>query len=468
MAISAYSKRFQSILVMILLFCLPVNAETWPEPDDVDICAGEGVGMFYGSQGSAYYYIMPTVYISANGQRRYCGLGAMYWYKGKWTKYTGYTYFQWSSESGGKWYLQGSWSGNPTNYYSSCDNPPDYSQWLDGDYTPPDDTDLLGDWVNDQNHPFQDEDHDGIDDKYDNDCPMHDRFKAELCLENPEGCNAWDDPKNYEMWQNDHYAWLVNNRDGALYDYDGDGFSDGWENVHGYDPMDPASHPSGTKELDAGSGILTGDYDGSNLGNWQGRDSDGDGYTDGLEWEHGSDWNNADDDPGSEIPQDWYDQDFDGDGQDNQTDPDPIDSNIHSPGYSPGGYTGDGTGETNADAPGDDEVYEDPDQYEVGNYPTNPGNFNFGNEDYDNMLGRFNTIRGNWDNLRPDEQRDYRVLFNIPFPGGVRQFDVSLLPDTSTSMGQAVDKLRQWLRILFIALMTYWFIRNIWLVLRQY
>ncbi len=280
---------------------------------------------------------------------------------------------------------------------------------------------------------------------------------------------SWDDPKNYKMWQDDYDNWLVNNDQNALVDSDGDGFSDGWENVHGYDPLDAGSCPSGTKELDAGSGIFTGDVSFGNIGNWQDADSDGDGYTDGLEWDIGSDWNDAQDNPGGEIAADWYDLDFDGDGQDNASDPNPTDATIYDPGYSPGGYTGDGTTDTNVDAPDEDDVYEDPEQYEVGNYKTNPGNFNFGDEDYDNMLGRFDSIRGNWENLRPDEQRDYKVVFNIPFPGeGVRQFDVSLVPDTSSAMGQAVDQFRQWLRIFFIALMTYWFIRNIWHVLRQY
>ncbi len=137
--------------------------------------------------------------------------------------------------------------------------------------------------------------------------------------------------------------------------------------------------------------------------------------------------------------------------------------------YSTGGYSGDGTGDTNNDAPDNDDTYQDPDQYEPGNYTTNPSSFNFGDQDYDDMLGRFDKIRGNWESLRPDNQRDYTVTLRIPFPGaGVQEYKINLVPDTSTTMGAAVDQLRKWIRMLFIALMTYWLIRNIWLVLRQY
>ncbi|MCK5128194.1 MAG: hypothetical protein KAR42_18200, partial [candidate division Zixibacteria bacterium] len=148
---------------------------------------------------------------------------------------------------------------------------------------------------------------------------------------------------------------------------------------------------------------------------------------------------------------------------------DPSDPSDHHDGFTPGGYSGDGTGDTNTEAPEDNDAYQDPDQYEPGNYTNNPDNFDFGDQDYDEMLSRFDKVRGNWETIRPDNERDYSVTLRIPFPGtGVKEYRINLIPDTSTSLGAAADQLRKWIRVLFVALMTYWLIRNIWLTLRQY
>jgi len=272
---------------------------------------------------------------------------------------------------------------------------------------------------------------------------------------------------------------------GRLLDSDGDGFSDGWENTHGFDPQDANSKAPGRGDLE---GDIFNPNDKGD-GNWRLRDSDGDGYTDGLEWDRGYNWNDNSDHPCIEIPPDYPDGDYDGDGESNQNEtdppippathetPDPVappstnptDPLDHHTGYSPGGYVGDGTGDTNQNAPTDDETFENPDDYEPGEYTLNPGNFVFGDDDYDDMLNRFGKVRGDWESLRPDSERDFCLTFRIPIPGlGEQEYTFHLIPQTSTAWGSALDQFRKWVRMLFIALMTYWLIRNVWLTLRQY
>ena len=499
MAFNTVSKRFKKVLVILLLATIPVLAVDNSEPSPVDICAGEGIGMFTGGH-SGYTFLMPTVYTRADGKRRYCGLGAMYSYRGVWNSYSGYKCFQWDDQGGGRWYLDGSWSGNnPESFYISCSESPDYDKFLNGGpYSPPDDLDLLDEYINGINNPLLDEDHDGIPDQMDKDCPLHDEYLNSLGKkmfgEDYNG-TGWtsaygyhDDPFDYKQWQEDPAAWNDNWDNKRNIDSDGDGFSDGWEETHGYDPLDASSKAPGTGDFDSGIDIFNPIGD-NGAGNWRLNDSDGDGFTDGLEWDNGYNWLNPNDYPAEIFEPDWNDLDYDGDGESNidevspliptptDTNPNPIappatdptDPDDHHDGFSPGGYSGDGTGDTNNDAPEEDDIYEEPEDYQPGNYTINPSTFNFGDEDYDNMLGRFDKIRGNWEALRPDNQRDYSINLRIPFPGaGVQEYKISIVPDLSTPMGNAVDQFRKWIRMLFVALMTYWLIRNIWTTLRQY
>ena len=498
MAFNSYSKRFKKILVVLLLSSLPALAVDNSETSPIDICSGEGIGMFSGSH-SGYTFLMPTVYTTPNGQRRYCGLGAMYYYGGSWHSYSGYKCFQWDGQNGGRWYLDGSWGGNPGNYYNQCEPAPDFAPYLDGGpYSPPNDLDDLDNYIDEFNNPIIDEDHDGIPDQFDNDCPLHDQYMNELGKkhfgDDYEG-TGWnsaygdnDDPFDYKQWQEDPAAWNDNWDNKRNKDSDGDGFSDGWEETHGFDPLNPDSHAPGTGDFDPGIDMFNPISD-NGAGNWRLNDSDGDGYTDGFEWDNGYNWQNPNSYPSDGQQPDWNDLDYDGDGESNinevsppiptptNTNPNPIappatdptDPDDHHDGYSPAGNSGDGTGDTNKDAPDEEDIYEEPEDYQPGNYTINPSTFNFGDEDYDNMLSRFDKIRGNWESLRPDNQRDYSIRLKIPFPGaGVQEYKISVVPDLSTPLGNSIDQLRQWIRMMFVALMTYWLIRNIWLVLRQY
>ncbi len=333
MAFNPVSKRLKKTLVISLLTALPTFAVDNSTPSPVDICAGEGIGMFTGSQ-PGYTFLMPTVYTSSDGTRRYCGTGSMYYYSGTWHSYSGYKCFQWDSSGGGRWYVDGSWGGNAESYYSACSSAPDYSQFVDGGpYSPPDDLDLLDDYANEINNPLIDEDLDGIPDQIDKDCPLHDQYMNELGKkifgENFEGTN-WtsatgtnDDPFDYKLWQEDPTAWADNWENKRNIDSDGDGFSDGWEETHGFDPYDATSKAPGTGDFDSEINMFNPVSD-NGVGNWRLNDSDGDGYTDGLEWDSGSNWLNSDDYPSELYDPDWNNLDYDGDGESNYSETNPA------------------------------------------------------------------------------------------------------------------------------------------------
>jgi len=290
------------------------------------------------------------------------------------------------------------------------------------------------------------------------------------------------DLADYMYWyQNDLEDWLALKN--QLTDSDGDGFSDGYEIIHGTDPHSETSHPLGRPDVGTASHIAGGVDDPEP---WRYEQYGDSGWSRGHVYDMGYD--PFGDTPTETIndgfvgPPDWGALDSDGDGWSNQTESvagtNPYAFNFHPQseysyhneggyweyvgGVEPGPYPW-------GDPPTAEEWLESHEDYEPGDYALNPGEFLFGVQEYDEQLTKLDKIRFNVEDVRPAVERDFKVNFNIPIPGGRSTVGtLSVMPDVSQPGGAALESLRLLVRGMSAVIITYLFVRGVWTVIRQY
>jgi hypothetical protein len=251
----------------------------------------------------------------------------------------------------------GDGGGNNGHQDSDGDGYPD--DWeKDHGYDPNDPDDHPGHTNPDGSHTDLDTDGDGLPDWWEVENGLDPTDSA-------GGNGANGDPDDDGLTNKEEFEgnedWLEGSSNPLNRDTDGDGYPDGWEAEHGYDPTDPSSHPDHTPGGNHDDGLDTdrdglpdwwevenrldptddgsvneingadGDPDDDNLTNkeefdgndaWDGKrtdpqnpDTDGDGYPDGLEAKYPApdgpyDPTDPNDNPGRDNP----DSDFDKDG----------------------------------------------------------------------------------------------------------------------------------------------------------
>lgn len=319
-----------------------------------------------------------------------------------------------------------------------------------------------------------DDDGDGMPDYYDLDCPRYDEY-LQYCADN--GLEP-EDLVDYQYFQdNEIDDWLAERQN--MTDTDGDGFSDGYELIHGTEVYDGADYPLGIP--DTGSSLLiVGGVDEKEP--WRLEQYNDSGFSRGYVYDQGHDpfgteTLSFEDDP------DWGLLDSDNDGLvnyaelANETDPYRFEfqsgfSYIYNPDggyYTVTGYTEDGAFGDYGHAPTEEEWLESHADYEIGDYAFNPSEFTFGDTKYDGLLDKTGKIKFDCDNVRPQAQRDYKLTFNLPIPGaGMEGFTISVMPDQSTPAGAAMEIVRQLVRGISGVIFSYVFVKHVWLTIRQY
>lgn len=319
-----------------------------------------------------------------------------------------------------------------------------------------------------------DDDGDGMLDYYDLDCERYDEY-LQYCEDNSiEPLDLVD----YQYFQDNTVEdWLAQRNN--MTDTDGDGFSDGYETIHGTEVYDGSNYPLGRP--DTGNSLLVvGGVDEKEP--WRLEQYNDSGYSRGYVYDHGydpfgSETLTFEDDP------DWGLLDSDNDGLVNYSElangTDPYHFEFQS-GFSyvydeeggfyyVTGYTDDGAFGDYSDPPTKEEWLASHQDYEVGDYSFNPSEYAFGDEKYDSLLSKTGKIKFNCDNVRPQTQRDYRLYFNLPIPGeGTQSFSVSVMPDTGTPAGAAMEIVRQLVRGMAGVIFSYVFVKHVWLAIRQY
>ena len=289
------------------------------------------------------------------------------------------------------------------------------------------------------------------------------------------------DLRDYMYWYQNEIADWYNHRMNVV-DSNGDGWSDGYKAIRGYGPYDEVSF-LGRPDIGSSSVILGGV---ASLEPWRYEE-----YADG--WSRGHVYDMGYDPFGDAAidtinvdfygPPDWYAMDSSGDGVSNAQKiamgQNPYQFNFQSGfvyqyneqrGYweTVGGVT-DGDFPNWTDPPTAEEwMAEYEEKYGTGNYEYFPGDYSFGHEDYDALLDKFEKIRVNIDSVRPETERDYKVHFFLPIPGASESYSISVIPDESMPAGAALNTLRQIIRAMSAVVISYLFIRHVWLVIRQY
>jgi hypothetical protein len=317
-------------------------------------------------------------------------------------------------------------------------------------------------------------DGDGIADYFDLECSHYDGY-LEYCEDN--GIEPLD-LVDYTYWyQNELEDWLALRQN--MTDTDGDGFSDGYETIHGSEVYDGADYPLGIP--DTGSSLLiVGGVDEKEP--WRLEEYNDSGYSRGYVYDRGYDpfgteTLSFEDDP------DWGLLDSDNDGLvnyaelANETDPYRFEfqsgfSYIYNEDggyYSVTGYTEDGAFGDYGTAPTEEEWLASHEDYNIGDYAYNPSEYTFGDTKYDGLLDKTGKIKFDCDNVRPQAQRDYKLTFNLPIPGaGMQGFTISVMPDQSTPAGAAMEIVRQLVRGISGVIFSYVFVKHVWLAIRQY
>lgn len=319
-----------------------------------------------------------------------------------------------------------------------------------------------------------DEDGDGYLDYYDLDCERYNEY-LQYCEEN--GIEPLD-LVDYQYFQDNAIeTWLAQRN--TMTDTDGDGFSDGYETIHGTEVYDGSDYPLGLP--DTGKSLLiVGGVDEKEP--WRLEQYNDSGYSRGYIYDQGHDPFGTEaltfeDDP------DWGLLDSDNDGLLNYSElangTNPYRFEFQS-GFSyvydeeggfyyVTGYTEDGAFGDYSDPPTEEEWLAAHDDYEIGDYAFNPSEYAFGNEKYDGLLSKTGKIKFDCDNIRPQTQRDYKLYFNLPIPGeGTQSFAVSVMPDTGTPAGAAMEIVRQLIRGMSGVILSYVFVKHVWLAIRQY
>jgi hypothetical protein len=394
---------------------------------------------------------------------------------------------QWIDYSALKeWYV---WAKAPSGTYASSSQCA--TELLDDliahlNETPETDPDKLYEFFFPVNPPLEsrlpldaDLDEDGRPDYYDLECPYYDEY-LEFCQANGIAAGDLQDYMYYyQMELSDYYMLRLN-----TVDTDGDGFSDGYELIHGTNHQDGTSYPLGRPDVGTTTQVMGG------------VDSDQpwrfERYMD-SDWSKGHVYDMGYDpfgDTSIEVingdfvgPPDWYALDSSGDGLSNydkiQAGQNPYEFNFQ-PGFvyvydENGGYWTYYGGVTDGDFPDwtKPPTYEDwleeYENYHTGEYLYNPSEFAFEDSQYDTIFNKFNKIKVDFDDVRPAVERDYRVTFNIPIPGGrSTPVAIAVVPDASLPGGAALENLRLMIRGMTAVVISYLFVRHVWLVIRQY
>jgi hypothetical protein len=347
----------------------------------------------------------------------------------------------------------------------------DFDEYFDDYFTPP---------LPESRLPLDDDlDGDGRPDYYDLDCSHYDDY-LEFCREQGIDPGGLPDYMYYYQYDLGDYLMLRLNTG----DSDGDGFSDGYEIIHGSEHLDPESYPIGRPDVGTTTQIMGG-VAGHEA--WRYEQYQDSGFSRGHVYDRGYDPYGTT--PISVVnadfhgPPDWYSMDSSGDGLSNaekiQRGQNPYQFNFQS-GYvysfdENGGYWVFAGGITDGDFPDwtrpptEEEWMQNYDKYHTGEYEYHPSDFSFNKQDYDAMLDKFDKIKLNIDSFRPDSERDYKVIFSIPMPGGHgEQVSIAAMPDPAMPGGAALNSLRLIIRGMSAVVISYVFIRHVWLVIRQY
>lgn len=317
-------------------------------------------------------------------------------------------------------------------------------------------------------------DGDGMLDYYDLDCPAYDDY-IEYCEQND--LDALDMVDYLHWYQNDLDDYLALRQN--MTDTDGDGFSDGYEQIHGSSMYDGSDYPLGLPDT-GDSLLIVGGVDEQEP--WRQEEYNDSGYSRGFVYDQGYD-PFGDEALTFEDDPDWGLLDSDNDGLLNYAElangTDPYRFEFQS-GFSYvydeeggfyycTGYTEDGAFGDYGTAPTEEEWLETYGDYVVGDYAFNPSEYTFGDTEYDALLDKTNRIKFDCDNVRPQTQRDFKLNFNLPIPGeGTQTFTVAVMPDTSTSAGAAMEVVRQLIRGIAGVIFSYVFVKHVWLAIRQY
>lgn len=289
------------------------------------------------------------------------------------------------------------------------------------------------------------------------------------------------DLRDYMYWyQNELTDWY--NHRMNIVDSNGDGWSDGYKAIRGYGPYDEVNF-IGRPDIGSSSLILGGV---ASSEPWR-YEEYADGWSRGHVYDMGHDpfGNTPIETINAEFygPPDWYAMDSSGDGVSNAQKiamgQNPYTFNFQS-GFvyqynEQRGYWETVGGVTDGDFPNwtnpptaEEWMAEYEERYGTGNYEYFPGDYAFGREDYDAILDKFEKIRVNIDSVRPETERDYKVHFYLPIPGASESYSISVIPDESMPAGAALNALRQIIRAMSAVVISYLFIRHVWLVIRQY
>lgn len=301
----------------------------------------------------------------------------------------------------------------------------------------------------------------------------------DYCAEN--GVNPGDLMDYMAWYQGDLEDWLYLKQN--LTDTDGDGFSDGYEAIHGTDRLDNQSYPLGRPDVGTASQIMGGvDSDEP----WRYEQYGDSGWSRGHVYEMGYD--PFGDTPIETInadfvgPPDWGALDSSGDGWTNQQkidqNQDPYEFNFQTQSEylfnSDGGYWeyvgGVAAGPYPWGAPPTlEEALTSAEDYLAGQYAHHPGEYQFGVQEYDEQLDKFEKIKFNVDDVRPAAERDFQVNFNIPIPGGHNGVhSISVKPSSDNPAGAALETLRLLVRGMTVVVISYVFVKHVWTVIRQY
>ena len=372
------------------------------------------------------------------------------------------------------------YSNFPDVTQCSTDNP-DYQNFIDAIHNLDPNEVLQGvDYLNETyTNPYvcrydmtADDDGDGMLDYYDLDCERYNEY-LQYCQEN--GIEPLD-LVDYQYFQNNSIEdWLQQRNN--MTDTDGDGFSDGYETIHGTSMYDGSDYPLGIPDTGS-SYLVVGGIDEKEP--WRLEEYNDSGYSRGYVYDHGYDPFGTEELTFEDDP-DWGAMDSDNDGLTNNEEV-ANGTNPYIFGFHPGfsyiyhedggywvttGYTEDGALGDYGTAPTDDEWLESHEDYETGDYAYNPSEYTFGNEKYDGLLDKTSKIKFNCDNVRPQTQRDYKLHFNISIPGeGAQSFAVSVMPDTSTPAGAVMEIVRQLVRGMAGVIFSYVFVKHVWLAIR--
>lgn len=462
---------FGKILVCFLLVCLvPVFADP-PVVDTLSfICGGQSIGFIGGVWCPVECYELTFIVIGTHPDGDYLAMSAID--ENGSIVYSGFR-VHWN-ENMSKW--QGGYCG--VDVTDQCvqdwvdyvlglsDTERQNPQTIYDAYFPPE--------LPESRLPMDDDlDGDGMLDYYDLDCPAYDDY-IEYCELNDLDALDMVDYLNWYQNELDDYLALRQN----TMDTDGDGFSDGYEEIHGTSMYDGSEYPLGIP--DTGSSLLiVGGQDEQEP--WRQEEYNDSGYSRGFVYDQGYDpfgdtSLTFEDDP------DWGLLDSDNDGLVNNaelangTDPYKFEfqsgfSYIYNEDggyYSVTGYTEDGAFGDYGNAPTAEEYLADDSLYDVGDYAYQPSEFTFGIAEYDDLLNATDKIKPNFDDVRPAMERDYKLTFAIPFPGGMESFTISVMPDTSNPAGAAMEIVRQLVRGFTAVVFSYVFVKHVWLAIRQY